>query len=143
MTAASATPAKRPTWVWIISILMFVSALYGMLSLYLVKSGAFPLTPEQSNYFDNLSALDYGLSIAGGLINLTGAAMLFFMRKAAVPLFGAAFGLGILGNIYNIAFRDLIAVIGVPGLIGALVGLAISGAIFFYARHLKGRGMLA
>jgi hypothetical protein len=142
MTANAAPSAKRPGWVWAISIFMFISAAWTLLSFYLIGSGTVPLTPEQKAYFDSLSTLDYGAAILGGLLNLSGATALFLMRKAAVPLFGSAFVLNLLSTIWNIAAKNWTEAIGASGLIGAAVGMTILGAIVLYARSLAKRGVL-
>lgn len=133
---------KRPGWVWVITILMLLSASWTLFSFYLIRTGAIPLAPEQRAIFDSMSALDYGLSIATGLLNISGAILLFLMRKAAVPLFGTAFALGVVGNAWTYLVKGMAPVVGTSVVIGSLVGLAIAGTIFLYARSLRARGML-
>ena len=142
MTTTTDLPAKRPGWVWAISLLMFFSAAWTLLSFYLIGSGSIPLAPEQQAYFQSLSALDYATAIAGGLLNLSGATALFMLRKVALPLFGSAFVLNLLATIWNLVSKNWAEAIGTPGLVGAFIGMAMLGAICLYARNLIKRGVL-
>src|SRR3989338_1768522 len=87
MNENQAVPNKRPKWVWAISIFYFFSAVYTLLSLYLIHSGAVAVPEATRKYLENLTALDYAFSIPIGLANLAGAVSLFFLRKVAYPLF--------------------------------------------------------
>ena len=121
---------------------MFLSAVWTLLSFYLIGSGTIPLTPEQQTYFQSLTSLDYGFAILGGLLNLAGATALFLLRKAALPLFGAAFALNVAGTFWSMFGKNGFEAIGVSGLIGAFIGMAILGAIVLYTRNLISRGVL-
>jgi hypothetical protein len=64
---------KRPIWIWLISLFFFLSAIWTLLSFYLIWSGSFPLEPAQKAYFARLTLIDYALSIIGGLLNMSAA----------------------------------------------------------------------
>jgi hypothetical protein len=61
MDEQTTVATKRPKLVWAISIFYVISALWTILSFYLVLKGSLPLTPEQKAYFRNFNILDYGL----------------------------------------------------------------------------------
>jgi hypothetical protein len=113
---------KRPGWVWAISIFFFFSAAYSLLSIYLVSSGKIPLQPAQKAYFDSLTFIDYGLTILLGLTNLTGAVLLFLLRKQAFYLFAVAFAANVLMTVWHIVSKGFIAAVSSVGLIGMLIG---------------------
>lgn len=142
MSTTTDTAKKRPGWIWAISIFMFVSAAWTLLSFYLIGSGVIPLTSEQQTYFHSLSTLDYGTAILGGLLNLSGATALFLLRKVALPLFGSAFVLNLLATVWNIVSKNWMEAIGTSGLIGTFIGMGILAAIVLYTRGLINRGVL-
>jgi hypothetical protein len=59
MQTASETPARRPVWVWLISVYFFLSASWTLLSFYLIRIGAVPLTPPQRSYLESLNGAGY------------------------------------------------------------------------------------
>lgn len=135
--------SKRPILVWVISIFVFLSSAWALYSIFLVTSGGVPLTPEQQQYFDNLSTFDYASSIAIGLLNVAGAVALLLLRKEAFPLFAGSLGLNILVTIWHALAKNWLEAIGQSGLVGVFIGLGIAAAVCFYAWHLKRTGVLS
>ncbi len=127
---------KRPKLIWVITIFYFVSAGWTLLSFALIYSGVIPLNEAQADYFKSQTILDILFTIVIGLLNLLGAFFLFLLRRTAYYLFLSAFAFGLLMTIYHIIFKNWLAAIGCPGLIGAIIGWGISIAIIIYARKL-------
>ena len=81
-------------------------------------------------------------AIATGLLNFLGAIYLFLLRRAAFYLFLLAFVLGMVMTVYHIFFKNWLAAIGGPGLIGVIIGWGTSVAIIIYARKLIKKDIL-
>ena len=135
-------PTKRPTLVWVISIIYVVSAGWTILSFVLVFSGAIPLNETQKAYFASQTIFDYGTTLLTGTANLVGAVLLFLLKKPAFYLFATAFCAGIAVTVYQIFAKKWLGAIGGPGLIGVVIGWGINIAIIVYSRRLISRGVL-
>jgi hypothetical protein len=135
-------PRKRPALVWVISIFYIVSAGFTLLSFALIFSESIPLNEAQRAYFQSQTPFDYGSSFLIGLGNLTGAVLLFLLRRHAFHCFAGAFALGILLLGYQILAKNWLGAIGGPGLVGALIGWGIAVAIIVYTRKLITQGLL-
>ena len=130
------TQRKRPKLVWVITIFYFISAGWTLLSFALINSGIIPLNEAQAAYFKSQTILDILFTIVLGVLNFLGAIFLFLLRRSAFYLFLSAFAFGLLMTVYHIIFKNWLAAIGGPGLIGAIIGWGISIAIIIYARKL-------
>ncbi len=133
---------RRPVWVWVICIYIFLSVGFYILSFALTLSGAVPLTPAQQAYFPGLGVVNYGSIIGLALLNLTAMAFLFVLRKIAVTLFGASLLLNVGFTLVHAATTTWEQAIGWSGLVGVLIGWGILAAVFLYARHLRQTGVL-
>jgi hypothetical protein len=133
---------KRPGWVWAISILYGLSAIWTPISFYLIYSGLIPLAPAQKAYFDGLSVLDWAVTVAISLIMLAAVVSLFLLKRVSVKLWGAAVVFSVLSYLYNAIAKNWLAAIDVGGIIGAAIGFALVVAIFFYTKRLDARGFL-
>jgi magnesium-transporting ATPase (P-type) len=133
-------PGERPLWVWIITIFYAISILFAAFSLYLVLSGKMPGSPIQHAYFAGLTPLDNIVTALIGVCNVGGAISLFLLRKMALPFFITAFGLNVALTIWQISYRNLLAVSGVVPL---GLGLLVSLAIILYAANLSKRRILS
>jgi hypothetical protein len=133
---------KRPGWVWAISIFFFLSAGWTLLSLYLIDTGAIPLSAIQEAYFNSLTGADYGLTIFIGLANLLGAVALFLLRKLAFYLFVTAFGANLILTVWHMVTKGWVAAIGGAGLVGAVIGWVLLAAVCIYSWKLIQRGVL-
>lgn len=133
---------KRPRWVWAISIFLFLSAGWTLLSFYLIGTGTIPLNAAQEAYFSSLAGLDYGLTILLGLANLFGAIALFLLRKVAFYLFVTAFGTNLLLTAWHTVTKGWVAAIGGAGLVGAIIGWGLIIAVCIYSWKLIQRGVL-
>lgn len=133
---------KRPGWVWAISILFFFSAVWTLLSFYLIHTGAIPLNPRQRAYFDDLGLLSYSITILLGAANLVGAICLFLLRKAALYLFGIALIVNTMFITWQMLSTNWTQAIESSGLSGAIIGWALLLAVCLYTWRLTRKGIL-
>jgi hypothetical protein len=132
----------RPVLVWLISAFFFLSAIWTLLSFYMVLSGAIPLEPAQKAYLDRLTPIDYSLAIVLGSLNLAGAVMLFLLRKIALYLFLTAFALSVVLMLWHVATKGWAEAAGAAMSIGALMGYVLSAMVCIYAWRLSKKGVL-
>lgn len=130
------TQRKRPKLVWVITIFYFISAGWTLVSFALINSGVIPLNEAQTAYFKSQTILDILFTIVIGVLNFLGAIFLFLLRRSAFYLFLSAFVFGMLMTVYHIFFKNWLAAIAGPGLIGAIIGWGIAIATILYARKL-------
>jgi hypothetical protein len=129
---------KRPKLVWVITIFYLVSAGWTLLSFVLIYSGFIAVTEAQAVYFRSQNIIDVVFTVLIGLLNVVGAILLFLLRRRAYHMFLFALLLGLLMIVYQILFKDWLAAIAGPGLVGAAIGWGISIAVIIYARkHVK------
>ena len=133
---------KRPIWIWLISLFFFVSAIWTLLSFYLIWSGAIPLEPAQRAYFDRLTLIDHALTIVVGLLNLSGAIALFLLRRIARNLFLSSLGMSLILAAWQAATKGWVEAIGGAGFVGVLIGYALLIVVCIYAWHLSKEGVL-
>lgn len=133
---------KRPVMVWVISFFVIISVLFGLLLMYLVYSGAFPLPPEQEGYLTRMTALDYAFSGALAAVQLYAAIAFLRLRKIAYYLFSATLVINILFSLWQINQEGFFPGVGQSGIIGMFFGWGISLAICIYAWRLMKRGVL-
>ena len=135
-------PRRRPALVWVISIFYLFSVGGTLLSFALLASGVLPLSEAQKTYFQSQTTLDYGITLLISLSNLTGAVMLFLLRRHALYCFAGAFIVGLLFTGYQIMAKNWLGAIGGLGLVGALFGWSINLAVILYTRSLVVRQVL-
>ncbi len=139
---APSASAKRPAWVWVITIFYVFSVGFTLLSFMLILSGALPLTPAQQAYFAGLGPFDCIMSIGLGLLTLTATVLLFLLRRAAAPLFAASFVLNLGFTLVHAVATNWAQALGGSGLVGAFIGWGILGAVALYSRHLRQASVL-
>ncbi len=133
---------KRPVWVWVISILFFLSAASTLFSYYLIASGKIPLSPTEKAYLESLTSVDITISILIGLINLIGAVNLFLLRKQAFYFFLSAFILNVAVTVWQILNKGFVEAMQASGLIGMLIGWGILVVVCVYTKKLEKSGIL-
>jgi hypothetical protein len=133
---------KRPIWVWLLSLFFLLSAIWTLLSFYMIWSGAIPLGPTQQAYFDRLTPIDYALTIVIGLLNLSAAIALFLLRKIARDLFLASLGLSLILVAWQAATKGWVEALGGAGFVGVLIGYILLIVVCIYAWHLRKKGVL-
>ncbi|MCB0384202.1 MAG: hypothetical protein KDD43_02320 [Bdellovibrionales bacterium] len=134
--------SKRPALVWIIFFFVMVSTGWSLLSLAIIHFNLIPLDDQTKAYFESQSWFDVLYSVVIGLLNIGGTVMLFLMRKQAVKFLLLGFVISIGSVVYQTVFKNWLAVVGIPGAIGAFIGYCISLAIILYAKSLLDKGML-
>lgn len=143
MAESSLQKTKRPKWVWAISIFYFFSAGWTLLSFYLAKTGTVSLSAAQAAYFNNLSGVDYGLTILIGLANLIGAVALFLLKKLAFYLFSTALGANLLLTAWHTVTKGWLSAMPGASLVGAVIAWGLLIAVCAYSWRLIQRGVLS
>jgi len=133
---------NRPVWVWLISIFYILTNSSSLLSYALIHFEVFTLSEPQMAYFENLTAIDYVLSIGNSVLVITAAAFLLSMKKASVNLFGAAFILNFITTALQVNKINFNESLKVPGLLAMFVGVALVFGVYLYCRRLNMRGLL-
>ncbi len=123
------TLTKRPLGVWL--ILAFYLLGMGFVCFEVLSFAA---------YLPNLKILALNAIFVSAL-NLTGAVLLFRLRKAAVLLFAVAFVYSTAASIPGV-LRSNWKAIDPANLASVAVGILVSLAILFYAMRLRQRGIL-
>jgi hypothetical protein len=141
--ASNNTPVrKRPTWVWVISVVYSLSFLYTCLSFYLCLSGAIPLNAAQKAYFEGLTALDWAFTTVIGMVSLGAAVFLFLLRRQALYLFGGSLVLNFCYGAYTL-HKTWTFLSATPGAaVGMFLGWGIGAAICLYTWKLTKAGTL-
>lgn len=131
---------RRPVLVWIISFFYFIKTAAVLLSLALIPllfSGAIPINDTQRRYFESQSSVAYFVGFLPVLINLSGAILLFLLRRPALYCFGSSFILVVLNWGYQLSVKGWLAAAGNNvHLIPVFCGLILNLAILIYVRHL-------
>ncbi len=143
MNMQSTEGKKRPGWVWAISIFYFLSAVYTLLSFYLVFSGKIPLDPAQRAYIDQLTMMDHVLTILLGLSNLVGASLLFLLKKESFYFLGFPFVFGVLMTIWHTMTKGFASAIAGSGIVGLLFGWTMVILVLWYIKKLEKDGILS
>ena len=135
-------PPRRPTWVWVISILYVLGGLWSLFITTMMHSGAFPTPPEARAYYDSLSVVDYTLTFLTTALNVIGGILLFRLRaKAFVFLTGAVVS-SLLTLVYQSFTGSLGRMIAGPGGYGLFIGIGVALAVIAYVHRLKVKGVL-
>lgn len=133
---------KRPVWVWIISGFYVFSTFWVLAGYALIYSGSVSVSAPQKTYLDSLSPIDHGLTAVRVLVNLTGAASLFLLRRQAFYFFVGAFALNLLMSAWHALTKGWVAALGGSGLVGVLISLGVITAICAYSWRLTKAGVL-
>lgn len=133
---------RRSVWIYLIFIYYFIASGWKLITYFLVFSGAFPITQDQAAFIDTLSFFDIASSVLIAIANLYAAIALLFLRREASYLFAYVFVISVMITFWHGATRDLYHSLGASGIIGLILGYAISAQICLYAWTLKRRGLL-
>jgi hypothetical protein len=123
------TPTKRPLGVWL--VLAFYVLGMGFVCFEVWSFAA---------YLPNLKILALN-AVLVSVLNLTGAVLLFRLRKAAVIFFAVSFVYSTAASIPGV-LRSNWKAVDVTSLGEMAIGLLVSLAILFYAMRLRQRGIL-
>jgi hypothetical protein len=127
---------KRPLPVWIIFILYSLTSLYSMLSVFLITSGVFPLSPEQQAYINRFTSFDMIIGYMVAAITFIGVFLLFRLKRAAVTVLFLAFGLDVFSSGMFYLKHDPSMVVEASGFLLQAGGIALFFVVCLYARHL-------
>jgi hypothetical protein len=135
---------KRPGWVWAISIFYAISFVVLVLSMYLVFSGAIPMTPQLKADLGRMTAFDYIVIIVQPLLSVSAAVALFLLRRQATYLFWSSLAVAVASAVWQMALRSgTTAFNSRPGAsTGGLIGFGIQLAVCFYVENLRIQGTL-
>ena len=138
----TASNRKRPIGVWVIFIFYTVATAFTAFSYYLVYGGKVALSDAQAAYFAGLTVWDHLISAMQAILSLSGAVVLFAMKRPAPYLFTANAVLGVAVTMWQIVSKGWIEAIGTSGVVGAIMGWGILIAVCLYAWHLLKKGQL-
>jgi hypothetical protein len=135
---------KRPGWVWAICIFYSISFVVLCLLMYLIFSGAVPMTPQLKAALARLSAFDYVVIIVQPLLSISAAVALFLLRRQATFLFWSSLAVAVAADVWQFALGSgMTAFNSRPGASsGAFFGFGIQLAVCFYAESLRIQGTL-
>lgn len=142
--APALSPAEegRTAWVWVITILYGVSTLWSLVSLYLIATNRIPMDDATRAYWQHQSIFDYTISVLNSALSLIALAFFFFMRVRAIAYMLAALVVSVIGTVYQLAAKNIAAVLAGPGLIGLAIGFLLWLAVIWYANRLRKAGRL-
>lgn len=138
------TPARRrPILVWVIFLFYLVSSVQVIVAMFFVAAGGVDMAPEQQAYLAKFSTLDRVIGYVNAAVTLVGVTLLFGLRQQAVNVLALAFALNLFSTTVVWIKTDPAAVTSATGLLAQGLGIAIFGAVVYYAWRLEKRGMLA
>ncbi len=134
---------RRPSWVWLISSYYLSAGLWSIAIYWQLSHGALTLLPPSSlAYFENYTAVDYGLLMIVHALGIAAAVLLLLLRRAAVYVFAARFVFGV-GLTVRTALVHGYLDTSRPGLmLASLLLWSAAAAVCFYAWHLLRKGVL-
>jgi hypothetical protein len=135
-------PPRRPTWVWVISILYVLGGLWSLFITTMMHSGTVPTPPEARAYYDALSVVDYTLTFLTTALNVIGGILLFRLRAKAFVFLTAAVVSSLLTLVYQSFTGSLGRMIAGPGGYGLFIGISVALAVIAYVHRLKVKGVL-
>ena len=137
--------ATRPLLVTQISILLILSSVQSLSSLYSFYSGSMMVETSERRFMTSLTTLDHIVMGVIAIGNLIGAGLLFKLRRQVVYLFGIGCAVGFLSIIYHVIIKDRRlygGAWGLEGLVGEIISYGLLSLIFFYSYRLMHRGVL-
>lgn len=143
MTNKFESPKRRPLGVWLVFAFYVLAVIWTLLSFTLIFGGAITVAPEQKAYFESLTAFDWILSLAIGVIGVSAAVCLFLLRRVAIVLLSVALALNVAAIAVGIFWSNWAESLSSAGLVGALLGLVIDVAVILYAHRLAMREVLS
>jgi len=139
------TPERqgRPVLVWIITIFMALGVVGGVLSTVALLVGSPIGGPEVAEQLKYLGPLDHIGTLIIAALSAFAYVELFRLKRRALPLIAATFGLNAVVVLANLAFRPAYrAILDQGGLITIVVSWVITLAIIGYVWRLRAKGVL-
>lgn len=135
--------SRRPIWIWLISIFYFGVGISGLMAIAMALA-VNSQGPGPAGKVPELESLMY--SSLWGLLpaaNIAGAAVLFFLRKAAFLIFAGLFAAKlILQLIFESPLSGAVSLGNNEMIIGYALGYIILLAVCIYTWHLTQTGLL-
>ena len=147
MTVPSRASATATPWhVWLVGVLALLWNSIGALDYVMTEtrneSYMSQFTPEQLAYFyafPSWVVATWALAVWGGVL---GSVLLLFRSRWAVTVFGVSLATMVITTIYNFGLTNGAEIMGTFGLVFSAVIFVLAAALFLYARHLAGMGVL-
>ena len=127
--------ARRPVGVWVIT------GVYVLLYTLVVSAVIWP-TPEYRASMAALGVVDTVLMWINSLLDIAGVACLFLLRRAAVPLLGAALVVSVISLVGLAIGVWRGGGVDTFTLVGSFVMLPLPVGVWWDARRLRQRGVL-
>jgi magnesium-transporting ATPase (P-type) len=135
-------PRKRPILVWVIFLFYLISCVQVIVGLFFVTAGGVDMAPAQQAYLAKFTIMDRVIGYVNAGLTLIGVTLLFTLRKQAVNVLALAFALNMFSTAVVWFKTDPASVVSPAGLVAQALGIALFGAVVFYAWRLGKRGML-
>jgi hypothetical protein len=142
MAENEAPRTGRPILVWIIFLFYLISSIQVIVGMFFIAAGGVDMTPEQQALLAQFSLFDRVIGYANAAVTLVGVTMLLALRRQAVAVLAVAFALNLFSTAVVWFRTDLAAHTSTKGILAQLLGIAIFGAVVFYAWRLEKRGIL-
>lgn len=140
------TKGNTPWHLWVVGILAVLWNAMGAIDYTMTKTkneawmGAFP--PEQLEYFYNLPAWAVACWAIAVWFGVVGSILLLLKRRSAVWVFFISFIAALMTAVYNYGLSAGYEVMGLFGLIFAIVILVVAFLLYIYARAMRNRAVL-
>lgn len=142
MTEENEPARKRPILVWVIFLFYLVSSVQVIVGLFFVTAGGVEMTPEGQAYLAKFGVMDRVIGYLNAGVTLVGVTFLMGLRKQAVNVLALAFALNLFSTAGVWYKTDPAAVIAPAGMLAQATGIALFGAVVYYAWRLEKRGVL-
>jgi hypothetical protein len=135
---------KRTIGIWLIFLFLGLYTGISLLGMIQVHSGKLPLSPAQKAYFESLSLLDIGLTLACSLVILCGTFALLLLRRVAFHLFVIGLVLSAVDHLWDLVTRLKLsgALASGSDTLHAIVYYGVVLAACFYSWRLMKKGVL-
>ncbi|HYX63995.1 MAG TPA: hypothetical protein VE935_07235 [Burkholderiales bacterium] len=133
----------RPVLVWVICIVFGFGVIFGVISTIALLAGR-PIGGEAAaRAVAYMTTLDHVYGLAMSAITAWAVVALFRLKRSALPILLAIFGLGLASVLLNSLFRpEYRALFAGPGIYSVAAGWLINLAILGYVWRLRARGVL-
>lgn len=142
MTDETTPVPRRPILVWVIFLFYLVSCVLIIVQMFFIAAGGVGTTPEQQAYLARFSVFDRVIGYVNAAVTLVGVTMLLGMRRMAVTVLALAFALNLFSTAVVWLRANPFELVSTAGLAAQISGIAIFGAVVFYAWRLDKRGLL-
>ncbi len=143
MTDTTTPARRRPLLVWVIFLFYLISSVQVIVGMFFVAAGGVDMTPEQQAYLARFTVVDRIIGYVNAGLTLVGVTLLLGLRKVAVNVLALAFACNLFSTAVVWWKTDPASVVAPAGLAAQAFGIALFGAVVYYAWRLQKRGLLA